>query len=201
MLGEGRIQPAEVEALAPRIRQAAEGWKRSGRKDGPKPSFQGWTPEPVLFPRLPYPGPDSPNTPELLQELKEFGEQVREKQDAVVFCGVGGSYLGGKVLADCCASSYWHRHLDPMPAVFFGGNNVDPEDADNIRDGLVKLADKCRKDLDRPLRVLLVPISKSGTTLEPTAAFLHYYSFLTGEESLFQVSCAMVTDKRMERGP
>ena len=202
MLGEGRIQPAEVEALAPRIRQAAEGVDKI-RKEGRAKNHlsKDGTPEPVLFPRLPYPGPDSPNTPELLQELKEFGEQVREKQDAVVFCGVGGSYLGGKVLADCCASSYWHRHLDPMPAVFFGGNNVDPEDADNIRDGLVKLADKCRKDLNRPLRVLLVPISKSGTTLEPTAAFLHYYSFLKGEESLFQVSCAVVTDKRMEKGP
>ena len=61
MLGEGRISPEEVEALAPRIRQAAagvekirkEGWAKNHlSKDG--------NPEPIFFPRLPYPGSDSP---------------------------------------------------------------------------------------------------------------------------------------------
>lgn len=97
MLGEGRISPEEVEALAPRIRQAAagvekirkEGWAKNHlSKDG--------NPEPVFFPRLPYPGSDSPNTPELLRKLADWGAKARAEEDAVVFCGVGGSYLGGQ---------------------------------------------------------------------------------------------------------
>ena len=115
MLGEGRISPEEVEALAPRIRQAAagvekirkEGWAKNHlSKDG--------NPEPVFFPRLPYPGSDSPNTPELLRKLADWGAKARAEEDAVVFCGVGGSYLGGKVLYDCCTSGAQNlnHHID-----------------------------------------------------------------------------------------
>ncbi len=203
MLGEGRISPEEVEALAPRIRQAAagvekirkEGWAKNHlSKDG--------NPEPIFFPRLPYPGSDSPNTPELLRKLADWGAKARAEEDAVVFCGVGGSYLGGKVLYDCCTSGYWAgQTAASRPEIFFAGNNVDPEDAEGIRIRLEAMARACREKQGRRLRVLLVPISKSGTTLEPTAAFLYFYSLLQDQGDLFQVDGTVVTDERMEQGP
>ena len=134
MLGEGRITEQELHQLAPRIACAAaavDDIRRTGKarnhfsKDG--------NPEPVYFPRLPYPGDHSPNTPELLDQLKAFGESVRQNEDAEIFCGVGGSYMGGKVLYDCASSEFWPHRCDQLPSIFFSGNNVDSEDMTEIR--------------------------------------------------------------------
>ena len=83
----------------------------------------------------------------------------------------------------------------------FSGNNLDAEDMDGVKNHLMVLAQQSKALQQRPLRVLLVPISKSGTTLEPTAAFLHFYSYLQEQDHLFQVSGAVVTDKQQEKGP
>ena len=203
MLGKGRIQPTELEALAPLLEQAAEGIEKIRREGKAKNHLsKDGTQEPVYFTRLPYLKEGFPNTPELLQELNQFGEQVRIREDAVIFCGVGGSYLGGKVLYDCYTSEYWpKRHRERLPQIFFSGNNLDAEDMDGVKNHLMVLAQQSKAQQQRPLRVLLVPISKSGTTLEPTAAFLHFYSYLQEQDHLFQVSGAVVTDKHQERGP
>lgn len=197
MLGEGRITEQELHQLAPRIAQAAaavDDIRRTGKaknhlsKDG--------TPEPVYFPRLPYPGDHSPNTPELLEELKAFGESVRQNEDAVIFCGVGGSYLGGKVLYDCATSELWPHSDHDLPSIFFSGNNVDSEDMLEIQEWLEALAEG-----KSPLNVLLVPISKSGTTMETTTAFLYFYDYLSKQPDRFHVHGAVVTDKLLESGP
>ena len=197
MLGEGRITEQELHQPAPRIAQAAaavDDIRRTGKaknhlsKDG--------TPEPVYFPRLPYPGDHSPNTPELLEELKAFGESVRQNEDAVIFCGVGGSYLGGKVLYDCATSELWPHSDHDLPSIFFSGNNVDSEDMLEIQEWLEALAEG-----KSPLNVLLVPISKSGTTMETTTAFLYFYDYLSKRPDRFTVHGAVVTDKLLESGP
>lgn len=197
MLGEGRITEQELHQLAPRIAQAAaavDEIRRTGKaknhlsKDG--------TPEPVYFPRLPYPGDHFPNTPGLLEELKAFGESVRQNQDVVIFCGVGGSYLGGKVLYDCANSEFWPHRPNQRPSIFFSGNNVDSEDMIEIQKWLEALAQN-----KNPLKVLLVPISKSGTTMEPTTAFLYFYEYLSRRSDRFEVRGAVVTDKLLEKGP
>ena len=203
MLGKDRIQPTELEALAPLLEQAAEGVEKIRQEGKAKNHLsKDGTPEPVYFTRLPYLKEGFPNTPELLKELNQFGEQVRIREDAVIFCGVGGSYLGGKVLYDCYTSEYWpKRHRERLPQIFFSGNNLDAEDMDGVKNHLMVLAQQSKAQQQRPLRVLLIPISKSGTTLEPTAAFLHFYSYLQEQDHLFQVSGAVVTDKHQERGP
>ncbi len=40
--------------------------------------------------------------------LEELGRQVRNHVDAVVFFGIGGSYLGGKVLFDVQCGEFWN---------------------------------------------------------------------------------------------
>lgn len=89
MLGEGLITAAMLDELAPSIQAAAEAVDKI-RKTGEVKNHlsKDGTPEPVYFPRLPFPGKDSPNTPELLQELTAFGEKARKDADAVIFAAL-----------------------------------------------------------------------------------------------------------------
>ena len=95
MFGAGRLQEADLTALEDDMKKAAaavDEMRRSGTaykhlsKDG--------TPEPVYFTRLADVENGNPNTPVSLQKLKEFGDYLRTNVDAVVFLGIGGSYLG-----------------------------------------------------------------------------------------------------------
>ena len=203
LVGEGRIDAEELEQLKERVQQAAEGLaqlRQAGLAKGHL-SKDG-SPEPVYYAWLPYVAEGHPNTPELLRKLKDFGRGVRQKYDAVVFCGVGGSYLGGKVLYDCHASAYWPREEKGRePEIFFSGNNLDAEDLERVYERLVLAARLLQVTEHRAYRVLLLPISKSGTTLETTAAFLHFWAALHREAQLFQVGGAVVTDARAANGP
>ncbi len=55
------------------------------------------TPEHVYFPRMPYIADDNPNTEDSIIKLYKYGKYLQQK-DVVIFLGVGGSYLGSKVL-------------------------------------------------------------------------------------------------------
>ena len=82
-------------------------------------------------------------------------ERIRSRSKALVVIGIGGSYLGARGAIEL---------LKPVPGkddprVFFVGNTLS---ADALCDTLTQLG-----DLDFDVNV----ISKSGTTLEPAAAF------------------------------
>ena len=130
LYGEGWVDAEELTGLTERVQQAAEGLAQLRQAGLAKGHLsKAGSPEPVYYAWLPYVAEGHPNTPELLQELTAFGQAVRQKYDAVVFCGVGGSYLGGKVLYDCHASAYWPREEKGRdPEIFFSGNNLDAED-------------------------------------------------------------------------
>ena len=83
----------------------------------------------------------------------------------MVSLGIGGSYLGNQVLADALLSPLWNCLPDEehRPKIYFSGNNTDPQ---SVRD-LEKVL-----DLEK---TMFVVISKSGTTTETMAAFLHFY--------------------------
>ena len=176
MFAPGGLKDEELDALFPQLQAAEEGLsyiRREGRayhhlsKDG--------VPEAVYFTRLPYIAEDYPNTPQLMAQLEAFGKKVSQGFDVVLFSGVGGSYLGGKVLYDCYQSEFWTHHDTPAPKVFFVGNNMDTEDMKNIGATLLAMANAVKEQEGRKLRVMLVPISKSGTTMEPTTGFLFFY--------------------------
>jgi len=112
--------------------------------------------------------------PELL--LEEYRQQPEESQigriqqtadrlaaaaQRVVVVGIGGSYMGAKALMESCCHPY-HNQIAPTerggrPELYFEGNNVD----NDCIWGLLDLLG------EEPFA--LVPISKSGSTLEPAA--------------------------------
>ncbi len=90
-----------------------------------------------------------------LPEILKAAELIRSRSKALVVIGIGGSYLGARGAIEL---------LKPIPGendpkVFFVGNGLS---ADALSDTLRQLG-----DMDFDVNV----ISKSGTTLEPAAAF------------------------------
>lgn len=195
LYGEGwAVREEEMEALGEKIRHAAEAVgeiRRTGK--GPRPGST------VLFPHLPY----------ILEEgLLMDGEEISQMRrlgaiaaagrlDAVISVGIGGSYLGNQALFDACCGPYWNiaeageRHH--FPRVFFAGQTADPESLHSL---LTFLKGE-KKKKNGPYRVLVLVISKSGTTIEPSGAL----SVL--EKALPAMGCktffAAVTDRKKGR--
>lgn len=197
MLGAGRIQQQDLEALQPQLNKAAEALQRIREQGVAKNHLsKDGTPEPVYFTRLPYVEPGNPNTPESVQKLMDFSEHLRNAVDAVLFLGVGGSYLGNKVLYDLFCGDGWNI-LSPAqrsyrPAILFGGNNLDPLQSRQLVDQVWSLARNTMTKGDK-FRLMLVPISKSGTTLETLTAFSYFYEEFS-HETYLDLEVAVVTD-------
>lgn len=153
------------------------------------------TPEHVYFMRMPYVQEGNPNTPASLAKLKSFADNFRAV-DAVVFLGIGGSYLGARVLVDALGGLDWNRNTakrNGMPRIYFSGNNLDHEDCAGILQELFSYRDYYQTKYGRAYKVMLVPISKSGTTMETMACFLHFYNQLNAAENIV-LSGTVVTD-------
>lgn len=206
MLGQGRIQQEDLAAGQEQMK-AAEQTIAHMRQTGIEPGHlsKDGTPEHVFFPKLPYIKEGNPNTPELIKELETVGHAVHSERDAVIFCGIGGSYLGGKVLFDCFENAFWEHPSEQgkvtLSQVYFSGNNVDVEQLTTITRELKAEAEIVKKAHNRKFKVTIVPISKSGTTLETTSAFLYFYETLTSSGDLFDVDGVMVTDKGDSKAP
>lgn len=197
MFGEKRIEKSDVENLLDKVARAHNGLK-SIRSDGFAKGHlsKDGKPEAVYFTRLPFIKAGNPNTLESITNLEKYGEKVRANFDAVIFLGVGGSYLGNKVLFDVKAGEFWNEEIEKGvrkgAMVYFGGNNADV-DQDK---GLLKniLMHSTRKEDGTKFKVMLVPISKSGSTLETITAFLYFYDRLSEAKADLDLSVTVVTD-------
>lgn len=200
LYGPGRVTADDIAALADRIRAAhaaVERMRATGEVRGHL-SKDG-APEKVLFTKLPYVTDDGINTPASLARLKAFGASLRRRVDAVVFLGIGGSYLGNKVLFDVHGGEFWNQRAaaarDGYPQVFFSGNNIDPRRTRELADHLMTAAERAPQvDDARPYRVLLVVISKSGATLDTMSNFLVLYDALRRAAPRLALEVAAVTD-------
>lgn len=114
-------------------------------KTGPGNDFLGWM--------------DLPN--KNVAEIKETAEEVRKNSDAVVFIGIGGSYLGAKAVTSALLPDNFNLRAKELniPEIYFAGQNL----STNYLSDLLKVL--------KGKKVTLVPISKSGTTTEPALAF------------------------------
>lgn len=199
MFGDGRLDESVVQqALQTQGRaafEAVEKIRESGVSKGHM-SKDG-TPEHVYFLRMPYIKDGNPNTPESIVKLKRFSKYL-QNIDAVVFLGVGGSYLGNKVLMDILGGFHWNTEKltrQGQPRIYFSGNNLDPMDSNALLYELRRLSiEEC---CERKLRVMLVPISKSGTTLETVTAFTYFYDVLSKEDNV-ELECTVVTDLKAD---
>lgn len=200
LYGEGKVSPAAMEGLADRLAAAhtalgvmrTEGIVRGHlSKDG--------APEKVLFSQLPYVAAGNLNSPESLARLQEFGRSLQDRVDAVVSFGIGGSYLGNKVLVDVHCGEFWNLRSREgrggYPKLYFSGNNIDPRRTSELIENLISEA-RLKKvhGLSAPYRVTLVVISKSGATLDTMSTFLVAYAQLKAQAPLLEVEVVAVTD-------
>lgn len=150
--------------------------------------------EMVRFPHLPYILDETLlMTEEERHRLAEL-PQLGKKADAVISLGIGGSYLGNQVIFDTACGEFWNlmekeeRH--GRPQVFFAGQNEDPARLTALVQYLKRQAEK----KNGPFHVVVLVISKSGTTIEPMSAL----DVLRRKLPLFckNISFVAVTDKR-----
>ena len=130
MLGDKLIKNEDIEDLQKQIHSAIKGLEQIraiGYAKGHL-SKEGEI-EPVYFTRLAEIKDGNPNTPESINRIKEYSKLVWDTKEVVIFFGIGGSYLGNKVLFDIEAGSYWNQKKSlerkGFPKVFFSGNNLD----------------------------------------------------------------------------
>ena len=203
MLGEKLIKAEDILSIQNKIERAVQGLAQIRGNGVSKGHLsKNGEPEPVYFTRLPMIAEGNPNTPESIEKLKAYSKQIWDTKDAVIFFGIGGSYLGNKVLFDIHAGSFWNQkkalERRGFPKVFFSGNNLDADQYSSMLAEIVRQAQYKRLAGQGKTRVMLIPITKSGTTLETVAAFVYFYENLKLEKELFEVDVTVVTDLEVE---
>lgn len=151
------------------------------------------TSEPVLFPQITHIGAGEIITPDILDRLAALQDHVRKSIDAVVVFGIGGSYLGSKVLFDAHCGPFWNElevaERNKFPRIYFAGFNADSDYLQGVLSTITHKA-SCTKNY----KVMLVVISKSGGTIEPMSNFIITESYL--QEQGIDYEVVAVTDTR-----
>ncbi len=196
MFGEGRLQKDEVAQAIAESGGKADAAIRRIRAEGvaKKHLSKDGKPEHVYFTRMPYVADGNPNTEASIIKLLKYSKSLRQ-QDVVVFLGVGGSYLGNKVLFDVFGGCHWNTNStlrQGQPRIYFSGNNLDPVDCNGLVYDLERLAVR-HVEQGRKLKVMLVAISKSGTTLETISALTYFFDVFQKDEDI-KLDCTVVTD-------
>ncbi len=146
----------------------------------------------VLFPHLPYLLEENrlidQDEKERLLNLKEEAKQY----DVVISIGIGGSYLGNQVLFDLFCGTSWNKKTKEerggYPQIYFAGQNVDPVRLERLSKTVQREAGK----VWWKMKVLLLVISKSGTTIEPMSAVKTLQTLLS---DCCEVQVMAITDK------
>lgn len=199
LMGPGLITEKDVVEITGSIAKAAEGLasiRNTGLSRGHLSKCGEL--EPVHFTRLPFVRSGNPNTPDSIAKLKDYGKMVWKTKEVVIFFGIGGSFLGGKVLFDLHAGPFWNQQK-PLerkghPQVFFSGNNLDADQYYEMLADIVRQAQYRKFSGQGRTRIMLIPITKSGTTPETIAAFLFFYNEMQGLQDLFELDVTIVTD-------
>ena len=197
LYGEGKVTPDDLSALADRLKQAHAAvchMRATGEVKGHL-SKDG-TPELVLFPQLPYVKEGNLNSPASIQRLKEFGQSLRYSTDAVISFGIGGSYLGNKVLFDIHCGEFWNsksvEERNGYPELYFSGNNIDPLRTTDLINCIKRKAELKAAHGKEPYKATLIVISKSGSTLDTMSSFMVIFEALKSADIVTQV--VAVTD-------
>jgi len=186
------LEPDAIPTNRARAKAAWDGLqeiKRTGRAQGLS--------EPCLWPRLPFIEPGHPNSPAVLDEIERWAERVREK-DLLVSFGIGGSYLGNRVLRDALLGPLWNElprsERDDLPELRFAGYHLDPLEARALVALVESKARKRRKKKKSDLEVEVLAISKSGGTTETLAGILAFREALDQTKGVEQ-SFSALTDE------
>lgn len=134
---KGYVKDEDYKKILPEIQKAHEDLEN---RTGKGSEFTGWLDLPTRI-------EDS-----FLDELSEFGEEIRENSDCLLSIGIGGSYVGIHASLEFLISE------QKLP-VHYAGHNLSSGYLYHL---LNQLKDQ---------RVTVVVISKSGVTTEPALAF------------------------------
>jgi glucose-6-phosphate isomerase len=175
-----------LESALPAARRAWEGLREIART-GRAPNMT----EAVRWPRLPFVEKGEPNAPEVLERIDAWATRVREC-DVVVSFGIGGSYLGNRVLRDALLGPLWNElpreARGNRPELRFAGYHLDPAEART----LLKLLEAKREANGGQLNVHALAISKSGGTTETLGGLLAFLA--AASETKIEVGFTALTD-------
>lgn len=96
---------------------------------------------------------------EEIKEIKCIAASLREKAEVIISIGIGGSYLGARAVIEALGGSFRDLRVSDGPRVVFAGNNLSEDYIWELLEAL------------KGRSIAVVVVSKSGTTLEPAAAF------------------------------
>ena len=139
------LEAGAVKAFEPKVKAAQQ-----ALEDGTCPGndFLGWL-------HLP-----SSITPAFLDEVQATANTLREKCDAIVVAGIGGSYLGARAVIEALGNSFtWLIQDKSNPIILFAGNNIG-------EDYLAEMTEYLKGK-----KFGVINISKSGTTTETALTF------------------------------
>ena len=192
LYGEGKVTEADLKSYEEDLKKAHEAMKVMREKGFIRAHLsKDGEPEKVLFSQLPYVQEGNLNSPTSLKRLGELTAHVKDNVDVVVSLGIGGSYLGNKVLFDVHCGEFWNElpkeERKGFPKVVFSGQNIDPRRTGDIIHYLENSAKVTKSHEKRNLKVLLLVISKSGGTLDTMSNFMVIYDieqFLAGAKAM-----------------
>ncbi len=138
------VAAGAIEALRPQV-MAAQTALTQGNCQGN--DFLGWI-------HLP-----SSITPQFIDEINATAKRLQDNCDAVVVAGIGGSYLGARMVIDALSNSFGALVPSAYPRILFAGNNISEDYLAEMMDYL------------RTVRFGVINISKSGTTTETALTF------------------------------
>lgn len=116
-------------------------------------------------------------TDEKIAEIQSYADNLREKSDVLIVCGIGGSYLWARAILEAFSDPY----DSDSPEVVFLGNHLSGREYDRI---FSQYAGK---------RVSACVISKSGTTMETAISYRLVRQFLLSKYSEEEVKMRIIT--------
>ena len=143
-LSKALVGADKIAAFEPQVAEAQKALEEGTCKGN---DFLGWL-------RLP-----SSITPEFISEINTCAKTLQENCEAVVVAGIGGSYLGARMVIDALSNSFGWLQKSDAPRILFAGNNIGEDYLSELIDYL------------KGVNFGVINISKSGTTTETALTF------------------------------
>ena len=143
-LSKALVGADKIAAFEPQVAEAQKALEEGTCKGN---DFLGWL-------HLP-----SSITPEFISEINTCAKTLQENCEAVVVAGIGGSYLGARMVIDALSNSFGWLQKSDAPRILFAGNNIGEDYLSELIDYL------------QGVNFGVINISKSGTTTETALTF------------------------------